>query len=128
MDIQKDIFTLNYSLTPKYTLGSFGANVSISPDGNTIVVIDRESSFIYFYNRTSSNILSPYRLVAQFTKPEFKFQYILTDIVFSDDSEQCYIAVKYCDYVNYDTDIKRSNYLISGMVYIRQQFKKQKIV
>lgn len=128
MDLQKDIFTLNYSLTPKFTLGSFGANVSISPDGNTIVVIDKESSFIYFYNRTSANNISPYRLVAQFTKPEFKFQYILSDIVFSDDSTQCFISVKYCDYVNYDIDIKRNNYLISGMLYIRQQFTKQKII
>jgi hypothetical protein len=118
---QKRLFTLKEVINPRHTLTSFGYKSVLSPDNNTIVVIDPENSFISIYIRDTMDTNSPFILSNKFSKPEFKYQYILTDVAFSRDSTQCYISIKYCDYVNYDTEIRRLSFLSSIIVFIRQK-------
>lgn len=120
MSEQTDLFTLKEVIKPKHTLTSFGYKTVISPDNNTIVVLDCENSFTSFYTRNTINSNSPFVLANQFPKPEFKNQYILTDAVFNNESDRCYVGVKYCDYVNYDLDIRRNSFLLSTIVYLKQ--------
>ena len=120
MNNQTDIFTLKEVIKPKRTLTSFGYRSVISPDGNTIVVLDCENSFTTFYTRTNINTNSPFTFANQFSKPEFKHQFILTEAIFNEESDRCYVGVKYCDYVNYDLDVRRNSFLTSAIVYIKQ--------
>jgi len=125
---QRQIFTLKEVIKPVHTLTSFGYKTIISPDSNYIVVIDAENSFISFYNRDTLNTNSPFSLANRFSKPEFRHQYILTNPVFNQGASQCYLGVKYCDYVNYDTDIRRDSFLASGIIYIRQSTRVPKFL
>ena len=120
MTTENYIFTLKEVIPPNHTLTSFGYRTTISPDGNTIVVLDPENSFVTFYSRSSLDTNTPFVFSNQFSKPEFKHQYILTDVIFNDACDKCFVGVKYCDYVNYDTDIRRSSFLISGILYYKQ--------
>lgn len=120
MNNQTDIFTLKEVIKPRHTLTSFGYKTKISPDGDTIVVLDCENSFISFYTRSSLGTNSAFIFANQFSKPEFKHQYIITDAIFNENSDRCYVSVKYCDYVNYDLDIRRNSFLVSIIVYIKQ--------
>ena len=89
MNDQKDIFTLKEVIKPRHTLTSFGYRSVISPDNNTIVVLDPENSFTTFYTRTNINTNSPFTFANQFSKPEFKHQFILTEAIFNEDSDRC---------------------------------------
>jgi hypothetical protein len=120
MNNQTDIFTLKEVIKPRRTLTSFGYRTVISPDNNTIVVLDAENSFTTFYTRKNINTNSSFTFSNQFAKPEFKHQFILTEAIFNEESDRCYVGVKYCDYVNYDLDVRRNSFLISGIVYIKQ--------
>jgi hypothetical protein len=124
MDLGNNIFQVKEILQPEYTLCSFGYINKISPDGNTLVVIDGENSFIYIYNRQTINLnTSPFIFSNQIPKPEFKYQYIYSDIVFNNTSDQFYVSLKFCDYVNYDMDIGRNKFLISGLVFYKSLTK-----
>jgi hypothetical protein len=116
--ISNNIFQLKEVIQPKLSNESFGVYSKISPDGNTLVILDRENQWIYFYGReTLFSNDSPFILLNQFPKSDFKHQYILSDITFSSDSTECFIGMQFCDYVNYDFDIARKNFLASVMVF-----------
>ena len=119
--ISDSIFQLKEVIEPKLNNQSFGVESSISPDGNTLVILDKINYWIYFYGRQSyDSLVSPFILLKKMSKSELKHQYILSNIIFTPDSKKCFIGVQFCDYVNYDFDISRKNFLISTMVFFKE--------
>ena len=115
---RKEIFKLKETIDNNSTLFGFGYRTKISPSGNTIVVIDVENNFIYFYNRQTYNTLSFYKLSGQINSPFYKLQYILGDVGFSEDESLCIIGAMATTYINYSKNNKltvRGN----GLVFYR---------
>lgn len=98
---RKEMFMMDEYIQNEYTLYSFGYKTFLSPNGNTLVVLDSENHLIYFYERETPNTLSPFKLSSQYTSLNFKTQYIFGNVNFSEDGDICLIGILFCDAVSY---------------------------
>ena len=98
-------------------LFSYGSNAKISPDGNTIVILDYEKSSIYFYDKHRDGV---FHLTTQLFNYYFKNQNVLGRVIkFNKDSTLCAVSTDGSNFIDFEANIDADSFTTSCVIFSR---------
>lgn len=112
------LFSSNYSeiLRPETLIG-YGNSVKISPNGQTIVIIDAEKSITYFYDKHRDGV---FYLTTQLFNYYYKNQNTLgRRIEFNATNDICVISTDNSNFIDFETSVSENLFKSSCVLFFR---------
>lgn len=113
-----NLFSSTYDeLERPMSIHGYGTNAFLSPNGETIVIIDVEKSTIYFYDKHQDG---KFYQTTQLFNYYFKNQNTLgLKVAFDASSILCVVSTDSSDFINYETDINNANFTSIAMTFLK---------